>query len=341
MNLIRPVTSLDLDALFHLAEKVSPGMTTFPPDKEVLAQKIALSEQAFSTNNNSDSYLMVLENVPSGKILGTAGVYANIGTTTPFYSFAALTRTQHSYELNLQVPSQTLHLVNAYAGDTEVGTLILDPDLRGKGLGKLVSKSRYLLLAQFRERFGKRVMAELRGWSDENAISPFWENVGKFFFKGMSYQQADLLSATTNNQFIADLMPSHPIYVDLLSKKAKEVIGKPHDLGRMALKMLYQEGFRYENIVDIFDAGPTVHANIDEIQTVKNSVECTVGAIGKPIVSTKRCLVCNTSLSQFRVLETVVGFDANEDIVLTDTDAHHLLINSGDKVRIYNLESKS
>lgn len=337
MNIIRPVAQADIDALYLLAKRVSPGMTTFPPDKAVLEQKITASEQAFSETGHGDNYLMVLENTTSGKLLGTAGVYANIGISTPFYSFAALTRTQQSYELDLRVSSQTLHLVNAYAGDTEVGTLILDPDTRGKGLGKLLAKSRYLLLAQFRQRFGDRVMAELRGWSDENAISPFWESVGKFFFKGLSYQQADLLSATTNNQFIADLMPTHPIYVDLLPQAVKNVIGKPHDLGTTALNMLYQEGFRFENIVDIFDAGPTVHAKVEEIHTVSHSAEHTIGSIGKPLISAKRCLVCNTSISQFRALEIVAGLDENEEIVLTNDDAEKLFVNASDRIRIYPL----
>lgn len=339
MNIIRPAVSTDIDALYRLAQRVSPGMTTFPPNKQVLEQKIALSEQSFSSTTQGDNYLMVLEDTSSGQLFGTAGVYANIGIKTPFYSFAMLTRTQQSYELNLRVSSQTLHLVNAYAGDTEIGTLILDPAIRGKGVGKLVAKSRYMLLAQFKARFGSRIMAELRGWSDENAISPFWENVGKFFFKGLSYEQADLLSATTNNQFIADLMPVHPIYVDMLSQHAKAVIGKPHDLGKFALSMLLKEGFRFENIVDIFDAGPTVHAKIDDIETVFNSDEYSVGSIGKPVISAKRCLVCNTVIEQFRVIETVVGFDTNQNIVLTEQDATQLFVSAGDRIRLYPLES--
>ncbi|MBK6705911.1 MAG: arginine N-succinyltransferase [Caulobacteraceae bacterium] len=35
-----------------------------------------------------------------------------------------------------------------------------------------------------------------------------------------------LLSATTDNQFILDLMPQHAIYVDLLSQEARDVVGQ-------------------------------------------------------------------------------------------------------------------
>ena len=337
MHIVRPVAHADLDQLYQLANKVSPGMTTFPPNKSILENKINASQAAFS--GNGDDYLMVVEEYNGGRILGTAGVYANIGLQTPFYSFAMLTRTQQCYELNMRVSSRTLHLVNAYAGETEVGTLILDPATRGKGLGKLAAKSRYLLMAQFRSRFGNRVMAELRGWSDENAISPFWEHVGKYFFKGLTYEQADLLSATTNNQFIADLMPTHPIYVELLPEAAKAVIGKPHDLGQSALNMLINEGFRYENTIDIFDGGPTVHASINDLRTIANSQLHTVGAINTPIAHAKRCLVCNDSLAHFRVAEILVGFDANEDVVITQHDAEALYLSPGSDIRIFPLEA--
>ncbi len=40
MIIIRPVAHSDIDQLFRLATKVAPGITTFPPNKEVLSGKI-------------------------------------------------------------------------------------------------------------------------------------------------------------------------------------------------------------------------------------------------------------------------------------------------------------
>lgn len=334
MLIVRPAISSDLDDLFVLAKNVSPGMTTFPPDRDVLSEKIRLAESAFSGEHNQHNYLMVIEDTENQKIVGTSGVYANIGVDTPFYSFAILTRTQRSTQLNLRVKSQTLHLVNAYAGDTEVGTLVLDPSIRGRGAGKLAAKARYMLIAQFRARFGAKVMAELRGWSDENAQSPFWDNVGSHFFTGLSYQQADLLSATTDTQFIADLMPTYPIYIDLLSRQAREVIGQPHEQGRYALKMLKDEGFRYENIIDIFDAGPTLHADIDTLKTVADSAVYTVGAINEPIIGAQHCLACNDKLKDFRCANVLIGFDEKQQLVISQHTAGALMLDVGDTVRI-------
>ena len=37
-------------------------------------------------------------------------------------------------------------------------------------------------MAEFRERFPAQVMADLRGYFDEQGRSPFWEAIGKHFF---------------------------------------------------------------------------------------------------------------------------------------------------------------
>jgi arginine N-succinyltransferase len=37
--------------------------------------------------------------------------------------------------------------------------------------------------------------------------------------------------------------------------------------------MLFKEGFHYENYVDIFDAGPTVHSYVENIETIKHSYQ--------------------------------------------------------------------
>jgi len=348
MIVIRPVEHDDIDGLYKLAKKVGPGMTTFPPDINVLTQKIIASNNAFNLDarvDDENAFLMVLVDDKTNAIMGTAGVYSNIGKEVPFYSFKILSRDKHSYKLNSKVSSKTLHLVNEYTGDTEVGTLILDPDYRGGGYGKLLSKCRYLLIAQFRQLFGERLIAELRGWSDESAISPFWESVGKHFFQGMQYEHADYLSATTNNQFIADLMPEYPIYIDLLPERAQSVIGKPHRVGEPALNMLFREGFHYENYVDIFDAGPTVHAYVENIETVQKSQEKVIiscqelGSESFEEVDLKaiNCLVCNTFIDDFRVIETKVKFSQGSTVVLMASAVEALIVKDSEKVRVYPL----
>ncbi|MBN0662068.1 arginine N-succinyltransferase, partial [Pseudomonas aeruginosa] len=99
-------------------------------------------------------------------------------------------------------------------------TLFLDPQWRKEGNGYLLSKSRFLFMAAFRERFNEKVVAEMRGVIDEQGYSPFWESLGKRFF-AMEFSRADYLCGTGQKAFIAALMPKHPLYIDFLSPEAQ------------------------------------------------------------------------------------------------------------------------
>jgi len=83
----------------------------------------------------------------------------------------------------------------------------------------LLARSRYLFIAMHRKRFADRILAELRGVIDERGGSPFWDGVAGRFF-GMNFQEADYFNAINGNQFIADLMPKHPVYVAMLPETA-------------------------------------------------------------------------------------------------------------------------
>src|SRR5690606_8870023 len=160
-----------------------------------------------------------------------------------------------------------LSLVTDLEGCSEVGGLFLHPNERAGGLGMLLARSRYLFIAMHRARFADRILAELRGVQDERGGSPFWDGVAGRFF-GMTFQDADYFNAINGNQFIADLMPKHPVYVAMLSDSARSAIGLPHPSGRAAMRMLEDEGFAYEGYVDIFDGGPTMIAPIDRVKSV-------------------------------------------------------------------------
>ena len=173
------------------------------------------------------------------------------------------------------IPQRLLNLVHDFDGEVEVGGLFVDPAARGHAVGALTARSRYLFIALHREWFGRRVMAELRGWQDAEGNSPVWEAIGRRFY-AMDFDEADRTNAVEGNQFIADLGPRYPIYVSMLPQAAQEALGRPHDDGRRALAMLKQEGFRDEGYVDIFDGGPTLFADIDDLRTVREGVDLSV-----------------------------------------------------------------
>ena len=307
---IRPATMSDLQPLYEMAKLTGGGFTNLPADKPALKAKLERTSTAFSANSDDDDqlFVMMLENRKTGEVRGTCQVFTKVGTRWPFYSYRIGSISQHSAELGRTFRADTLSLVTDLEGASEVGGLFLHPNERAGGLGLLLARSRYLFIRANRERFGNRVIAELRGVIDDAGGSPFWDGVaGKFF--GMGFQEADQFNALHGNQFIADLMPSHPVYIAMLTDAARAVIGVPHPTGRAAMRMLENEGFAFDNYVDIFDGGPTMTAQTDKVRSIHEAKSSTLCAIEH---GGHRSLIAAGKLSDFRccfghVLETSDG----------------------------------
>lgn len=332
MIVVRPAAQGDIDGLMALAGKAGTGLTTLPPHAPTLEGKITDSIKAFGHPTGLGErlkYFLVMEDTETGAIIGTSAVVAGIGLDKPFYCYRLLHITQASNDPEMRIDTELLQLSNDFVGCTEVATLFLDPDHRRPGLGKLLAKARYLLIAAHLDRFADRVFAEIRGWVDENENSPFWEAIGRQFF-GMSFTEADRINGQGNSQFIADLMPKFPIYTVLLPEAAKSVIGRPHDGARPALKLLEQEGFHFSGAVDIFDAGPEVEVHKRGIWTVRASERGTLaGSVdGQP--GEGAYLAANASLEGFRATLTNV-VDTASGLWMPDAAAKVLDLAKGDE----------
>lgn len=268
--IVRPSRPDDLQSLYEMAKSTGGGFTNLPPDRKTLQAKLARSETAFSGAHATGSdqlYLMVLENAANGDVLGTCQIFSQIGQHWPFYSYRIGTDSKHSEQLGRTFHAQILTLNNDLNGCSEVGGLFLHPTARSGGLGLLLARSRYMFIARHRACFADRILAELRGVVDEAGSSPFWDGVaGKFF--GMSFQEADEFNAIHGNQFIADLMPQYPLYIAMLPETARSAIAVPHSSGRAAMRMLENEGFIFDNYIDIFDGGPTMIARTDQVASI-------------------------------------------------------------------------
>jgi arginine N-succinyltransferase len=299
---VRPAGAADLDPLVSLAEALGPGMTTLPPDRAVIARKIENSELTFAGQESEEAqYVLVLEDQAQGRVIGIAGVYPRVGDRHGFFSYKLTKLVQRSDLLGRRVDVELLTLSNDYTGATEVGSLALLPSLRGTSAGRFLARSRYMLIAAFPHLFADRVMAEMRGWQDEDGRSPFWDAIGARFFD-LPFDEADRLSAVEGAGFIADLMPKQPIYTALLPDAARQAIGKAHAVSAKAMAMLMDEDFRYEAHVDVFDGGPQVHAARDKIRTVaENRVH---GAAAQAAGEARPWLCSNNRLADFRVVQT-------------------------------------
>jgi len=339
MFVVRPARLQDLDGLQALARKTGTGLTTLPDHRPTLEAKIKASIKAFEVPAASDqqnSYLLILEDLETGTVAGTSALIVGLGLDKPFYSYRLLHITQVSHEPEMRVDTEIMQLSNDFIGATEVATLFLDPEYRVGKLGKLLSKARYMLIGAHPERFSDQVIAEIRGWVDEDHHSPFWEAIGRHFF-GMSFKEADEINGRGNSQFIADLMPKFPIYTSLLPEAAREVIGKPHDGARPAIHLLEKEGFRFSGAVDIFDGGPEMEVSKRDLWTARMSVETTIGGLVDGEGQEPSHLVANPSIDDFRVVLTKV-VEGSSGVWLPRAAAEALGLTEGDKVRYCLLE---
>ena len=329
---IRAARDTDLQHLYEMAKLTGGGFTNLPPDRDTLVRKLDRSAKSFARQEDSqagDLYMFVLEDPKKRQIRGTCQVFGQVGVVQPFYSYHISTLTQASPELGKTFRNQTLTLTTDLEGSSEVGGLFLHPQVRAGGWGSLLARSRYHFIRHHRQRFGERTLAELRGVIDEAGNAPFWDGLAGRFF-GMSFPEADEFNAIHGTRFIADLMPKTPIYVALLADSAKAVIGQPHPTGRAALKMLEQEGFYYDRYIDIFDGGPTVVADTDEIRTVRDSTYETIVEIGEG--GKLPMLISAGRLGDFRACAATVRKIPNEGLGLDRECAELLEVKEGDQV---------
>lgn len=329
---LRAARLSDLEHLYEMAKLTGGGFTNLPPDRNALGAKLERAAEAFANTEDAlvdEQFVLVLENLQTRKVAGTCQLMTMVGQQWPFYSYRLNTLTQYSQALDRTVRAELLSLVTDLEGSSEVGGLFLHPNERAGGLGLLLARSRYLFVAMHRERFADRILAELRGIIDERGGSPFWDGVAGRFF-GMSFQEADYFNAINGNQFIADLMPKHPVYVSMLSEDARSVIGVPHPTGRAAMRMLENEGFHYEGYVDIFDGGPTMVARTDEVTSVKNSVEAKL--VSHDLAEGERAILATGRLDTFRACYGARKFDGEGGIAIDAAAADALDVKDGDMI---------
>ncbi|MFC0633320.1 arginine N-succinyltransferase [Brevundimonas balnearis] len=335
MLVVRPAGPADLDHLLELAILSGPGFTSLPEDPDQLAERLDLSRDSFTGRLPPQEcwYTLMLEETDTGDVDGVGSVKAAVGLKRPFFSFRVVNTTQSSPSLNVRLDHQTLVLVNECTGWTEVGSLFLKADRRKGGAGRLLSQSRYMLIGAEPDLFNEMVLAELRGVFTPDGACPFWDHVAHRFFP-MEFDEADRMTGSTDKQFILDLAPRHPIYVQLLPEPARAVIGKVHPQGVPAMALLESEGFRPNGLVDIFDAGPTVSCERDNIRTVRDARVLKV-RIADEVEAELVSLVSTASVRDFRAVRQKVEI-ADDVATLNRETAAALKVREGDLVRVKN-----
>jgi arginine N-succinyltransferase len=270
MYVVRPVETADIPALEALAAVTMPGVHTLPRsrDKIVMAVERSLASAAAQVDIPSEeSYLFVLESVPERRICGTAAIFATAGSNGTYFSFRNDVIQQVSRDLNICHSVHALTLCSELTAYSQLSSFYVAPEVQHGPEAALLSRSRLMYAAQNPRRFGDRFFVPLAGVTDDAGQSPFWNAVGRKFFK-MDFLDAErVIGGARNRTLIVELMPHYPVYVPLLPGDAQAVMGQIHPSGELAFNLLTAEGFEADEYIDIFDGGPILQAHKHALRT--------------------------------------------------------------------------
>lgn len=322
---IHPVASRDVDDLLDMVQRSSGGLSSLQPRREFLLDYIKTSEASFSGKKDLDTpHKYLLGMYHEERLIGCAAVKTQIGVESPFINF----------DLIGDGLDQYLVASSRFKGATEVGSLFLHPDYRAFGLGKYLAKVRYLLMAAEPWRFGETIIAELRGICGVQG-SPLYD----YLFKDKlekTFLEADTEYYDRNPDALGDIVPIGRVDISRFPLDVRASMAQPHPSGAAALRMLQKEGFIFSGTIDLFDAGPIVHAYRDTIRTImgrKSGIAAPVDSVsgGAPH------LVATGKVADFRAV-LCPAKSSRGNLLLPDQDFKTLDMRPGESVAFWSAD---
>jgi arginine N-succinyltransferase len=192
---------------------------------------------------------------------------------------------QVSRDLNISHSVHALTLCSELTAYSQLsGFSIRDHDKAGVEAA-LLSRARLLYSVLAPHRFGDRFFVPLAGVTNDDGQSPFWDALGRKFFK-MDFLDAErVIGGARNRTLIVELMPHYPVYVPLLPGPAQAAMGQIHPSGQLAFDLLTEEGFEADEYIDIFDGGPILQAHKNALRSFRGSMVRRVATADQPAAS--------------------------------------------------------
>lgn len=306
MFVVRPVERADVGALETLAALPMPGVHTLPRTREKLAASVERSLESFAAHvdiPSEESYMFVLEDTATGEIAGTAAIHASAGSNGTYFAFRNDVIQQVSRDLNISHSVHALTLCSELTAYSQLSGFYAK-QVDGDGAeAALLSRARLLYAVLAPHRFGDRFFVPLAGRSDASGQSPFWNALGRKFFK-MDFLDAErIIGGSRNRTLILELMPHYPVYVPLLPGDAQAAMGQIHPSGQLAFNLLAEEGFEADEYIDIFDGGPILQAH-------KSALRSFAGSMMRRVATTERLAAARESLVNYAVARSEQQFRA-------------------------------
>ena len=338
MFLLRQAHPRDKRRLLELARMLdSVNMPTTAREMDDAVRRSRRSFQGQIRDRARALYLFCAEDLETGRLAGASMIIAKHGTpASPHYYLQVDSDERYSHTLRKMFRHTFLRLRHSMDGPTEVGGLIVDPEMRRlpEKVGKQLSWVRFLYIARHRSRFESRIIAEIMPPMTPDGGNLFWDHYGRRM-TGMSFREADRLSAR-DKEFIRALFPDAPLYTPLLPEEVRGFLGAVGEQSRGAVRLLEQAGLRFLDQIDPFDAGPYYGAPISELEPVKaiRSYRVVPGTVSTAAGDSRNPFLVSREdrISGFRAIQVTTAAPQGDRIALPIEAMAALGIKEGDPV---------
>ena len=293
---VRPVAADDLPQLLGLASLLDT--VNLPAQQSALTDLVAASQQSFGGEQVGEGLFMFVAE-DEGVLLGTASLIARHGShEAPHYYLRLVDRHIVSPSVGRNVHRKLLDLCHDTEPWTELGGLVVHPDARGRGIGKMLVLCRLMLIAMYPQWFSQRLLVELLPPLRTDGGNAFWDALGGPL-TGLPYRKADSLSRNEKD-FITECFPQQAVIVDLLPAEAQQLIGVVGPATKAAQVILERYGFEFLDAIDPFDGGPHWGAKLEQVVPI-NAYREQVLLDLPPVEARQPLLVADLARHHFRL----------------------------------------
>ena len=275
---IRPATALDLPTVAEwLARPVA-----LPTDAQESLWVVEVTEGEV-TDGAASGGEAPAGNAPHGKTAPANSAHVlraalrlvpAIGLTLPRVSYHVGCTVHAAAELGLHHRQRTLLLGHDHTGASEladIGWARQDVPLaeQAGALHALVTAALQHLGRQ-RQHFASRLIAELPGPRDAAGQSPFWQGLGRHFYR-QDPAAALAVHGLAWRSHVASLLPRHLLVTSFLTLAAEAAIAQVSADALLLREVLEDAGLRYSHHVNVEDGGPILEAAVDDLPAVRSA----------------------------------------------------------------------
>ncbi len=262
--LLRPAKVDDAEAIWELLAPAATeviGMSSLPGSAPAAEQACldtadtvaALATGSFRLDDGAKRRLLFLACDTGGELLGLTGVTFKRAVA----NLAVKVTTSDDGE------GLIMHSTSAPWTRTELDSSFLGPRARGRHLGTLLSRGRFMLLHLVHSQIPETVASHLRGRFDADGSAPFWRCFGAHLAPHWQTSTEAELALIGEPDRLDELAGN----VRPLTAEVLESLGPVNAASMPAFHLLRAEGLTPNGMYDPIDGGPTVVAELDETVT--------------------------------------------------------------------------